>query len=294
VPPPPPPLPSPRINNFTSMAPGQVQLAAYANVTLSLSLSDLPADTAFNEGLLTASLTAAASEWAGGYDPAYISVTYSPPDYGVKTAQFQAASTQKVVQKDQETLVLPNGNSSSTTSSTSSSSSGRRLRQSGGSVVGSSRGSRRVWVSYTRMAPINATTLQRRIAASCGVEALTGGLDLTGGPCAVSLSDQLRDRGMPLSETGAVGLVNNEPPMVSVMGLSSSGGRGGGVEEARGGGVRTSWLLQPSFVPRDLALRSLLQTGHHNICYCMGLSMFLVLLLLPAGVADHSAGCGCD
>jgi hypothetical protein len=236
------PAPLHRINNFTSMAPGQVQLAAHANVTLALTLSELPADTAFNEGLLTASLSAAASEWAGGYDPAYISVTYSPPDYGVKTAQFQAASTQQVVQKDQETLVLPSSSNSS--SSSGSGGGSRRLRESGSGASGV-RGVRRVWVSYTRMAPMNATVLQTRIAASCGVESLTEGLDLTGGPCAASLTEQLRDRGAPLNETQGVGLLMSEAPMVSPREAGGGGlGRWGGEGGASGGICCVQWAVQ--------------------------------------------------
>jgi hypothetical protein len=263
-PPPNPPLPFPtnRINNFTTMAPGQVQLSAFANVTLSLSLNDLPPATTANTAQLTAAVTAAASQWAVGFDPAYIVVSLEKPEYGVLTPQFQAAGVQQVVQRDQDTLILP--------SSSSSSGGSRRLLQqrrlrrlgsrrsmlaaappaataaataavarrsmlaaaapaaAGGGLRGSGSGVR-VWVTYARMIPLNATAVQRRFAASCGVEGLTAGLMLDGTPCAEVLAQAMRTVGLAVP-TGGVGLEMVDAPMVSQR------GKGGCQWQARGGG----------------------------------------------------------
>jgi len=202
-----------------------VQLAASANVTLAFSLNDLPLDTAGNETLLTAALTAAASKWAGGYDPAFISVFYSRPDYGVPTAQFQAAGNQSIVQRSQEVMVVtPHTTSSSNGSSGSSSGNRRMLRQKDSSSgtapsvpaagADGSTTSRRVWVSYTRMTPLNATDLQQRVSEACGIEALQSGQVLDGSLCADQLNVQLLMKGADLSKGGVV-LEVIEDPMVS-------------------------------------------------------------------------------
>lgn len=198
------------------MAPGQVQLAAHANVTLALRLSDLPPGTAADEALVTRVMQLAASQWAGGYNSAYIDVAYSQPDYGVPSGEFQAAGQQTVVQKSVATAMLPHRDGDMNSNGSKFSNNRRMLRQSSSAPAAAAAGSgeRLVWVSYTRMTPLNATALQSRVADACGVDKLTGGLTLDGTLCADVLSQLLRDSGVELGQEG-VGLATTDAPVVS-------------------------------------------------------------------------------
>jgi hypothetical protein len=72
----------------------------------------------------------------------------------------------------------------------------------------------RVWVTYARMIPLNATAVQQRFAASCGLEGLTAGLMLDGTPCAEVLAEQMRTVGLAMG-SGGVGSEMVDAPMVS-------------------------------------------------------------------------------
>lgn len=217
----------------------KVQLAAKARVTLALNITGLPVAAAADTGMLSAVLAAAASQWGGDFETSFISVSFSQPEYGVPTAQFQAAASQAVVTRYQPTPVSPTANGSSSSSNGSDSN-----NSSGGRLLRELRVPRRllaaqqvdttltvpVWVQYGRVAPTNATDVIAAVISNCEVDGpLDAGTDLSGSSCADRLSELLRGAAVPLGSDG-VGLMVAQPPMVSPSAAQLGWGREGAMQ----------------------------------------------------------------
>jgi hypothetical protein len=193
----------------------QVQLATTANLTVSYTFTGISGWTA----AATRALRQLASDMAGGYDPAYISIMYSRPDFGVPTEQFMGQSKKAVLYRQQEVAHPTASNSSS------SSTSNRKLLQdptleagSGGSPDLSSL--LEVWVMYSLMAPKNVTTLSATLSSACGGMEMTAGADVTRMPCGVATAQALAAAGVSIQKA-AYSQSITEQPMVSGFVLSA-------------------------------------------------------------------------
>ncbi|KAF6264715.1 hypothetical protein COO60DRAFT_16939 [Scenedesmus sp. NREL 46B-D3] len=269
------------VNNFSAMAPGQIQLAAAANITLSFAFQGLAAD--WSEAASSA-LRSAASGMAGGYDPALITVSTAAPQYGVPTQEFEASEPARVTRLPHNNLTVGGGPAQRGSgsgrraharrllqlSSSSSSSSGRGvgpgsrflLQATGGSgsgsrstgpwgadVPGSSAaapGWTKVWLSYTRLLPSNTSSLLCALAASCGA-AMQGPARLSGAPCGQAVRQALLGAGMLGVDGSSYEQWMTDDPMVS-LGIRLAVGITPSQQEAGTDAVLGGWLANPANV----------------------------------------------
>eukprot|EP00775_Hariotina_reticulata_P001955 gene1955-2283_t len=228
---------------FTGMAPGQVQLANTANLTVSYTFTGISGWNA----AATRALRQLASDMAGGYNPAYISILYSRPNFGVPTQQFMEQSQQAVLHRQQE-VVHPtsSGNSSNTTTN-------RKLLQDSG--VGSSppelSSLLEVWVMYSLMAPKNVTSLSDTLSSACGGMEMTAGADVTRMPCGLATEQALTAAGVTIQKA-AYSQSITEQPMISLSVRLAVGVTGAqaaaGTDEAL-----ADWLSQPRNIRNAIA-----------------------------------------
>lgn len=180
---------------FSGMAPGQVQLAAAANVSVGWSLGGLRGSVAGDAAAPGGPLTAAAAAMAGGFDRSHTQLMLSgPPDYGSSADEFSGSGRTDVVQRQQ---ALPSGRGS-----------GARRR-----LMLAQAQAQQLWVVYSRMAPPNASVLVGALSESCGGGSLTRGRDVSAAACGQAMRAALGDAGVAVDD-GAFAMRVEQPPLV--------------------------------------------------------------------------------